>query len=78
MRLTGGGIKKVIIPKENEKDLKDIPVSISKQIDILPVEHMDEVLSLALVAAPDQQVFQHIDISIDIAGEGAPKETPLI
>jgi ATP-dependent Lon protease len=73
-----GGIKKVIIPKENEKDLKDIPVSISKQIDILSVEHMDEVLSLALIVTPGQQVFQHVDISIDIAGKGAPKETPLI
>ena len=36
-----GGIRKVVIPKENEKDLKDIPQSISKQLDIALVEHMD-------------------------------------
>jgi ATP-dependent Lon protease len=42
------GINKVLIPKENEKDLKDIPVAVSKQIEIVPVEHMDEVLFHAL------------------------------
>ncbi|MDM8536399.1 endopeptidase La [Desulfobacterales bacterium HSG17] len=43
-----GGIKKILIPKENEKDLKDIPASISKQVEIVSVEHMDEVLFHAL------------------------------
>jgi len=73
-----GGIKKVIIPKENEKDLKDIPGSISKQIEILPVEHMDEVLSYALITKEGQIAFQQVDIPMDIAGKEAPKETPLI
>ncbi|MGE0085372.1 MAG: endopeptidase La [Desulfococcaceae bacterium] len=44
-----GGIKKVLIPKENEKDLKDIPASVSKQLEIIAVEHMDEVLFHALL-----------------------------
>ncbi|MEZ4527938.1 MAG: endopeptidase La [Desulfobacterales bacterium] len=44
-----GGIKKVLIPKENEKDLKDIPASVSKQLEIVTVEHMDEVLFHALL-----------------------------
>ena len=44
-----GGIKKVLIPKENEKDLKDIPGSVSKQLEIVTVEHMDEVLFHALL-----------------------------
>jgi len=43
------GIKKVIVPMENEKDLKDIPSAISKHMDIVLVEHMDEVLSHALI-----------------------------
>ncbi len=43
-----GGIKKVIVPKENEKDLKDIPASVSKQLEVVLVEHMDEVLFHAL------------------------------
>jgi len=37
-----GGIKKILIPKENEKDLKDVPKTISKQLEIVSVEHMDE------------------------------------
>ncbi len=44
-----GGIKKVLIPKENEKDLKDIPASVCKQLQIISVEHMDEVLFHALL-----------------------------
>lgn len=43
------GIKKVIVPMENKKDLKDIPSAISKHMDIVLVEHMDEVLSHALI-----------------------------
>ncbi|MDA7781054.1 endopeptidase La [Candidatus Pelagibacter sp.] len=42
------GIKQVIIPKENEKDLVDIPKKIIDDIKITPVEHADEVLKIAL------------------------------
>ena len=44
-----GGIKKVLIPIENEKDIRDIPAVILKSIQIELVEHMDEVLRKALV-----------------------------
>src|SRR5690242_6854773 len=44
-----GGIKKVLIPIENEKDIQDIPAVILKTIDIELVEHMDQVLRKALV-----------------------------
>ncbi|MFP6654029.1 MAG: endopeptidase La, partial [Myxococcota bacterium] len=48
-----GGIDTVIVPSENEKDLKDLPPIIKKNLTIIPVEHMDEVLKLALrVDAP--------------------------
>ncbi len=43
-----GGIKKIIIPMENKKDLRDIPKSIRKSLEIEIVEHMDEVLEHAL------------------------------
>ncbi|NDE15192.1 endopeptidase La [bacterium] len=49
-----GGIKKVIIPKENEKDLHEIPKNILKEVEVIPVEHMDSVLMHAL--AWDQPV----------------------
>ena len=44
-----GGIKKVLIPIENEKDIRDIPAIILKSIQIELVEHMDQVLRKALV-----------------------------
>ena len=42
------GIKEVLIPKENEKDLIDMPKKITNDIQITPVEHADEVLKIAL------------------------------
>src|SRR5438445_158101 len=46
-----GGIKKVLIPVENEKDIREIPAVILKSIEIELVEHMDHVLRKALVLA---------------------------
>lgn len=56
------GIKKIIIPKENEKDLTDIPQGISKQVNIVSVEHMDEVLTHALVTEEGESLFRKDDI----------------
>ena len=42
------GIKSIIFPKENKKDLNDIPKDILKKLKLVPVEHMDEVLRVAL------------------------------
>ncbi|MGD0948604.1 MAG: endopeptidase La [Candidatus Binatia bacterium] len=44
-----GGIKTVLIPRENEKDIKEIPATILRQITIKLVDHMDQVLRQALV-----------------------------
>ncbi len=43
-----GGIKTVLIPKENEKDLVDIPANIKAGLEIIPVSHVDQVLARAL------------------------------
>ncbi|WP_066585108.1 endopeptidase La [Sphingomonas pruni] len=43
-----GGIETVLIPKDNEKDLVEIPANIRQGLKIIPVEHVDEVLRLAL------------------------------
>jgi ATP-dependent Lon protease len=51
-----GGIQVVIIPKDNEKDLKEIPAIIKRSIKLVPVEHMDEVLGTAL-ALDDAAAF---------------------
>lgn len=42
------GLKKVIIPERNSKDLEDIPKPVLKDIELVPVKHMDEVLPVAL------------------------------
>ncbi|RYC31521.1 endopeptidase La [Lichenibacterium minor] len=47
-----GGIKKVMIPEENAKDLADIPNSVKNALEIVPVSRLDEVLVHALVRQP--------------------------
>lgn len=47
-----GGIKTVIIPEENEKDLKEIPSNIKDDLKIMPVKWIDEVLDIALAEIP--------------------------
>ncbi len=47
-----GGIKTVLIPKQNVKDLTEIPENIKNHLDIHPVQWIDEVLNLALVSQP--------------------------
>jgi ATP-dependent Lon protease len=42
------GVKTVILPKQNEKNLEDIPDYIKKEMDFIFVEHIQEVLDLAL------------------------------
>ncbi|HKK23094.1 MAG TPA: endopeptidase La, partial [Pseudohaliea sp.] len=48
-----GGIKTVIIPKENERDLKEVPDKIKEDLDIVAVKWIDEVLALALEKMPE-------------------------
>ena len=48
-----GGIRKVLIPDENERDLKDIPDNIKRDLDIIPVKWIDEVLEVALQRMPE-------------------------
>ncbi len=45
-----GGIRTVIIPEENRKDLADIPANVTRDLDIIPVKWIDEVLDIALEA----------------------------
>jgi ATP-dependent Lon protease len=47
-----GGIKTVIIPQENEKDLKEIPDNIKNDLDIISVQNIDDVLEIALESNP--------------------------
>ncbi len=64
-----GRITKVIIPAENKKDLNDIPAVILKQIEIILVDHIDEVLSTALKLEEGESLFKE-------AGESLPAFLP--
>ncbi len=55
-----GGIKTVIIPKENEKDLREIPENIRADLNVVPVDWIDEVLDLALERQPQAIVGEII------------------
>ena len=48
-----GGIKKVLIPEENRRDLKEIPDNIKDALEIIPVQWIDEVLEVALSYMPE-------------------------
>ncbi|MBY6152401.1 endopeptidase La [Vannielia litorea] len=48
-----GGIKTVLIPEENEKDLRDIPDNVKEGLEIIPVTHVRDVLKHALVREPE-------------------------
>jgi len=50
-----GNLKTVIIPKDNEKDLADVPANVLKAIEIVSVDHMDEVMKVALVTGDELQ-----------------------
>jgi ATP-dependent Lon protease len=46
------GLKTVLMPKRNLKDLVDVPKRARSELNIIPIEHMDQVLELALTPAP--------------------------
>jgi ATP-dependent Lon protease len=48
-----GGMKRVLIPEDNVKDLADIPESVKSGMEIIPVARMDDVIKNALVRAPE-------------------------
>jgi len=56
-----GGIKQVIIPKENERDLEEIPANVIKDIEVHPVQWIDQVLEIALTKHPVPLIKQRTD-----------------
>ena len=52
-----GGVTKVLIPFENKKDIEEIPKKILKKVELVLVEHMDEVLRETLIVEEGQELF---------------------
>ena len=73
-----GGIKTVLIPEENAKDLEEISENVKKGLEIIPVSRMDEVLKRALVRLPEpiewdetaKPVEAAVDAVVDEDGSG--------
>jgi len=64
-----GGLKKVLIPEENAKDLADIPDSVKNQLEIVPVSRMDEVLAHALVRQPEPITWEEDPKAVTLGSE---------
>ena len=65
------GITTVFIPKDNEKDLADIPANVKKNLAIIPVSHVDEVIERALVRKPEPIHWEDELEEVAKSGEGA-------
>jgi ATP-dependent Lon protease len=70
------GIKTVIMPKENAKDLRDIPKRVLKALRVVPVDHMDDVLRNALVLPDPLSFLQEPSVSVDWRVPAERRETP--
>src|SRR5271170_933633 len=68
-----GGIKKVLIPEDNAKDLAEIPSSVKNGLEIVPVSRMDEVLAHALVRQPTRIAWEE-DVATAARPPGPPEE----
>ncbi len=66
------GIKKVLIPAENEKDIEEIPATVLKTVELILVAHMDEVLKKALAIADPESLFKNITLESQSKDESAP------
>ncbi len=65
-----GGIKTVLIPDDNVRDLKEIPENIKESLEIRPVKWIDEVLDIALAYPPEPRTEE----STTEAGSGKPRD----
>ncbi len=70
-----GSVSRVVIPKENERDLKEMPDNIKEALHIIPVKWMDEVIEIALEHRP--QPAREAEVSVDdaTAHDGPPEPT---
>jgi ATP-dependent Lon protease len=70
-----GGIKTVLIPAENEKDILEIPANVLKTVELVLVDHMDAVLRRALVLDDPNQLFRRAAPPVPPAPAAFPPNT---
>ncbi|GAB6048905.1 endopeptidase La [Methyloparacoccus murrellii] len=71
-----GGITTVLIPKENERDLNDIPKNIKQNLNIVPVRWIDDVLTYALQRMPEPLIAPVADAAA--VGKATGLKTPVV
>ena len=71
-----GGIKTVLIPEENVKDLAEIPENVKGQIEIVPVKWIDKVLEVALVRQPQPLPEEDVKVEAKPEAAGAAPASP--
>jgi ATP-dependent Lon protease len=78
------GISTIVCPRENRKDLREVPRRVLKATRVVLVEHMDEVLRVALATSDPNQLFgppretmEYIDGELVIGGSGAKPKAPI-
>jgi len=71
------GVKTVLIPTENEKDLAEIPANVLDALEIIPVSTMDEVLAEALIRLPTPIEWSEADQPAPVASD-EPDVEPVI
>jgi len=64
------GLKRVLFPRENLKDVEEIPENVRKALTLIPVEHMDQVLKEAFLENPLKQHEDWSDGVEPVAAEG--------
>ncbi len=69
-----GGIKTVLIPQDNVKDLQDIPENVKNGLEIVPVKWVDQVLEIALEAKPVPLTEEEIAEALSVAASTAKTE----
>ena len=69
-----GGVTRVLIPYENKKDIEEIPKRILKKVELVLVEHMDEVLKAALVLEEGEELFAPKEKSAPFCLEDLPEK----
>ena len=72
-----GHIRNVLVPKENERDLEEIPAKIRKSLRIDLVENMDEVLTKALVLGEGATLFKEVSMAAFCPEVMLPVDTPI-
>ena len=72
-----GGIRRVVIPEDNARDLKEVPDNVTSALDILPVKWMDDVIRAALEHPPTPRTESDPEPGTS-PGAGADQEVPVV